>query len=392
MIQRTTSKDVSQSASSYPIVCSETLTIDIVIPSVRPRSELVTSLTTLRHPIDVAARFIIVVDRPGRDADAVRRAADRAENIVVIVNDFTRGASASRNRGIEAGTADYIVFLDDDVEPHEDLLVAYASAIRSDTKDHPGFVGSVTFPAPSTSFARGVFYSGVLTFFGLATQQRQMAWGVTANLCLRRRSLGRNRFSAQFPRRGGGEDIDLCLRVMKDSGGRAFLSVPGAMVRHPWWGDGHRGYRRFIRWAFGDSRLPALHPEARFINWPTMWETWLMLILFWSLVPSASSIVVVGVVCSVASEFVVDYAKLRRRGLVPSFLDAAESVLIRLSIDLGRILGNASRFRPSGFLEHFDFFYTGEHISYERRVAAIKTAIVLVTMVFATIQRFLVQA
>ena len=101
------------------------------------------------------------------------------------------------------------------------------------------------------------------------------------------------------------------------------------------------------------------------------------LLILWGFVPKATGIVAVGLIASVTSEFLVDFAKLKRRGVCLSFLDSVESVLIRLSIDLGRVLCNISRLRPRGLMEHFDFFCTGQHIGYERRVAAIKTAIVI---------------
>jgi GT2 family glycosyltransferase len=366
---------------------SEKLTIDVVVPSFRPRVAFLDLLTSLKQPFGVEIFFYIIVDRPGTDVFKLRQTSNGIKNMVVLVNDKNVGTSESRNRGIEAGRGEYILFLDDDVKPHEDLLVEYANAIRADTRNHPGFVGVVNFPLPCNSFTRGVFHSGVLTFFGFAAQNRNMPWGVTANLCLRRKSLGTNRFSRQFPRGGGGEDIDLCLRMKQSSGGKEFLSVPRAQVDHPWWEGGTRSYTRFVRWAYGDSRLPALHPQHRFTNWPTMWETWIVLLLLLGFAPKAIGIVTVGLIASVTSEFLVDFAKLKRRGECLSLLDSVESVLIRLSIDLGRVLCNLSRTRPRGLLEHFDFFCTSQHIGYERRVAAIKTAIVIGAVMVAAIFR-----
>jgi GT2 family glycosyltransferase len=356
---------------------AETLTIDIVVPSYRLRSEFLHAVASLRQPPGVNLSVFIVVDCPGADLHEVRRAADGVKNIVILVNNVNVGASESRNRGINAGTGDYILFLDDDVEPWEDLVAEYVSAIRSDEGNHAGFVGVVRFPPACNGFTRGVIQSGVLTFFGLAAQKGRMPWGVTANLCLRRRALGTTRFSNRFPLGGGGEDIDLCLRVRENDGGREFLSVPRAIASHLWWGSGERCYGRFVRWAYGDSTLPGRHPQYRFTNWPTMWETWIVLGILWAALPKTTVIVGVGVIASVVSEFLVDYARRRRRQGYAAFLDSAEAVLIRLCLDLGRVLSSVSRFRPRGFLEHFDFFCTGQHIRSERRVAAVKTAIVI---------------
>lgn len=356
---------------------TKTLNIDIVVPSCRPRPEFLRSVASLRQPSGVNLSVFIVVDCPGRDIQELRRVAEGIKNIVILVNDVTVGAGASRNRGIDAGMGDYVLFLDDDVEPQKDLVAEYVSAIRSDEGNHAGFVGVVRFPPPLNGFTRGVIHSGVLTFFGLSTQKRHMPWGVTANLCLRRQSLGTSRFSNRFPLGGGGEDIDLCLRVRENDGGREFLSVPRAIAAHAWWDSGNRCYGRFVRWAYGDSRLPGRHPQHRFTNWPTMWETWMALGILWATLPTATMIVGAGVIASVVGEFLVEYYRRKRRQACITFVDSVEVVIIRLCLDLGRVLSSVSRLRPRGFLEHFDFFCTGQHVRSERRIAAVKSAIVI---------------
>src|SRR5258708_4960812 len=117
----------------------ETLTFDVVVPSSRPSVAVLGSLAALRQPAGLTARFIIVVDRPDADISDLLRAAKETPNVVIVVNDSIVGASASRNRGISAGSGEFVLFLDDDVQPDEDLLHAYADAIRLDTDKHPGF-------------------------------------------------------------------------------------------------------------------------------------------------------------------------------------------------------------------------------------------------------------
>ena len=362
---------------------AEALTIDIVVPSFRPTGALIQSLRSIRRPPGVQLSITVVVDCPGADISQLHRAAKAMEGILVLVNESNVGASESRNRGMGVGRGSHVLFLDDDVEPRENLVVEYAAAIQSDKERHAGFVGVVNFPPPHNGFTRGLVQSGVLTFFGLATRRTNMPWGVTANLCIRRDLLATNRFSNLFPFGGGGEDIDLCLRVRESDGGRAFLAVPNAVADHPWWGSGSRCYGRFVRWAYGDSRLAARHPQYRFVNWPTMWETWLALWLLWSVVPTR--VVCAGVIASLVSEFIVELVRARRQRPRVAFADSAESVVVRLCIDLGRVLSSVSRLRPLGFLEHFDFFCTGEHVRSERRVAGVKTAIVIAIVIVAAV-------
>ena len=51
--------------------------------------------------------------------------------------------------------------------------------------------------------------------------------------------------------------------------------MPYAAVRHGWWGDGRRSYTRFARWAWGDSRMPSMHPAWRYYCLPNLSETML---------------------------------------------------------------------------------------------------------------------
>ena len=155
------------------------------------------------------------------------------------------------------------------------------------------------------------------------------------------------------------------------------MTVPDAVVSHGWWREGKRSYGRFYRWAFGDGRLPVLHPEHRYYNFPTGPEFFLFAScclagfmasgrVHWT----TAAIYVLG---AALVEFVVDFAKLRLRGQsVPPGV-AMESTLVRLSNDLGRLCGNISRWHPQALLERFDYFCTTESIRYERWVAGSKT-------------------
>ena len=117
-----------------------TLRIDIVVPSYRPSATLLRKVASLRRPVGVDVAIFIVVDRPGTDIQPLLRVASEFKNIMVLTNDATVGASESRNIGINAGSGEYVLLLDDDVEPHEDLLCAYVSKIKSHKENSPAFV------------------------------------------------------------------------------------------------------------------------------------------------------------------------------------------------------------------------------------------------------------
>lgn len=347
-------------------------TFDVVIPTTRLAPERLAQLLRVHVSVPQArVAYYIVVDRPGADLRALEALVRDRADVTLLQNETWLGAHGTRNRGIDAGMSELVLFLDDDVVPSPELLAAYVDAIAA-APTSPGYVGVTRFPAAHDPFTRGIVASDILTFFDLAERQPHMPWGVTANLCLRRSALGDVRFSKDFPKAGGGEDIDLCLRIAGE-GGLVFVSVPEAWVEHPWWEDGRGSYRRFFRWAFGDSRLPALHPKHRYWNAPTLPEALLLFAVAWLLGPPISlSAGAVMAAAIVGTEFVVEYGKLWRRGRRPQLCVALESAIIRLSNDLGRLAGNLSRGRPWALFERFDYFCDRVHVAGERRVALTK--------------------
>jgi GT2 family glycosyltransferase len=347
-------------------------TFDVVIPTTRLVPERLSQLLRVHESVPNAkVSYQIVVDRPGADLRLLEALVKDRSDVVLLQNETWLGAHETRNRGIDAGSSAFILFLDDDVIPSPRLLAAYAAAIVN-APDSSGYVGVTRFPAAHDHFTRGVVASDILTFFGLAGLRPWMPWGVTANLCLRRAALGDIRFSEVFPKAGGGEDIDLCLRLTRGQPA-SLVSVPGAWVEHPWWADGRGSYRRFFRWAFGDSRLPALHPRHRYWSAPTLPELLLLFIFAVLVVPPVSmpgALVALPAILGV--ELAADYGKLWRRRQRPGLRASLESTLVRLANDCGRLMGNLSRGRFWGLFERFDYFCDGVHIASERRVAIVK--------------------
>jgi hypothetical protein len=85
----------------------------------------------------------------------------------------------------------------------------------------------------------------------------------------------RDKFNTlDFPKTGGGEDIDFCIRVQQTVD-KPLLSAPKACVAHPWWSklfEAGPSPRRFFGWANGDSNLLDMYAEFRFMSWPAAWE------------------------------------------------------------------------------------------------------------------------
>ncbi len=350
------------------------ITVDIVIPSIRLDTERLLGALRMDVPSGVEARYYVVSDNPDlRPGEFVHDGSP----VRVIVNTDNLGAPLSRNVGLEAGTGRYVLFIDDDVAISPDMLAPYLDAIREDP-DAPGYVGPTMFPDPVNSFTRGIVASGMLTFFELPAGPRLVSWGTTSNLMVRRSAVGDVRFSAAFPKHGGGEDIDFCLRMAANAG-RWFRTVPGAAVRHPWWRGAGRSYTRFFRWAFGDSRLVRLHPRYAYPDVPDMVETLAFgsaiigCLALAGMVPPAMVGMWAGLVA--CSEFAVERVHVRSHHPGSSVGAALEAAMIRISSELGRFLGPLSRGDVSCIFRRFDYLCTGEWKPLEMRFTRAKFAL-----------------
>ncbi|KAL1659987.1 glycosyltransferase family 2 protein [Schizophyllum commune] len=246
------------------VVPQEKLSLDIVVPSYRVSIEALQAILSLRPSATCETSYIIIIDDP--NAEGTQELLDKYSHrpeVRIRVHSTNLGASAARNRGMAESTADWVAFLDDDITPEPNFLLEAEKCIRN----HPhaaGFVGHCKFPPADTIFKAAVHFAGVTYFWAIATQRdRDVPWGVTANLIARRADDG-VLYDLVFPKTGGGEDIDFCLQKTAHSlakGGEAFYAAPDAIVTHPWWHDGKRSYWRFYMWSVGDGALMRMYPQ-----------------------------------------------------------------------------------------------------------------------------------
>jgi glycosyltransferase involved in cell wall biosynthesis len=201
------------------------------------------------------------------------KSASRGQNNVrVRVNSVNSGASASRNRAISESSAEYILFLDDDVIPEVDLLFQYDRALsqcmEEDTNGNIlGLIGMVRFPRFPTMpiLQAGVLMSYLTFMFEIATNPvyQHPAWGVTANIMVKRRS--HLLFDTDYAKTGGGEDVDFCLELGRRVPEGRFHAAPHAVVEHPFWkGNFWHLAHHFFNWAIGDSALFLRFPHHTF--------------------------------------------------------------------------------------------------------------------------------
>lgn len=353
---------------------AEPVTVDVVIPSIRVDAVKMLDALGMDVPAGVDVRYYVISDNQDlRPGSFVHNGCP----VTVVVNRDNLGAPLSRNVGLDAGTGTYVLFIDDDVSMPADMLETYMDAARRDP-GAPGYIGPTMFPKPVNSFTRGIVASGMLTFFELPSCDRLMSWGTTSNLMVRRDAIGDIRFSKEFPKHGGGEDIDFCIRVAASSG-RMFRTVPAATARHPWWHGAGRSYVRFFRWAFGDSLMVRLHPQYAYYDVPDMVETLIIggttlaCLAIAGTVPSAMP--VIWACLALCSEFAIEQFQVRSHHPQSSVAAAVEAAAIRISSQLGRFVGPLSRRNFPYICKRFDYITTGEWMPLEKRFTGAKFAL-----------------
>ncbi len=222
---------------------------------------------------------LIVVDDGSTDATSD---VGRAHAAIVVRHATNLGLAAARHSGVAAATAPVVAFLDDDCEPEpqwaEQLLAGYEDGVIG--------VGGPILPAARNGFMLGylerhnplrpqesnlavsnrLIYRFKLYIRRQWTQadelSRREAYSlVGANMSFVRRALIEiGQFDERF--RLGGEDQDLCMRLMHLFPSSRLLFVPGARVVHH--------FKSSIRDTLRRSRAYGRGSATLYRKWPSV--------------------------------------------------------------------------------------------------------------------------
>jgi glycosyltransferase involved in cell wall biosynthesis len=261
--------------------------LDIVVPSYRVNNkDFLRRIVLLRATVDVYVKFWIVIDNPRHDhIESVTKMANELNEqqlqvegnyfINVIHYGANRGASYARNTGFNYTTADWVLFLDDDVIPDENILDAYIGAI----KRYPYakvFVGMTELPESCNLWTEMLCTCNIGYFYAIAKRMVHPSWGVTANLMVRgSRHNSTIQFKDIYPKTGGGEDIDFVYQFKdwyRTIGRRVTVGIPEAKVQHPWWNSNKTCYKQITGWAWGDSLCITEWRNKTFMAFPNWIE------------------------------------------------------------------------------------------------------------------------
>ncbi|CAJ1940641.1 unnamed protein product [Cylindrotheca closterium] len=261
--------------------------LDVVVPSYRTNNnEFLKRILLLRATVMLYVRFWIVVDNPlpehiesvknlanGINETSLKKDCNYFVNVIHYAEN--RGASYARNMGYNFTTADWVLFLDDDVIPEPNILDAYAGAIKR-YPEGKVFVGLTNLPEACNLWTQMLCTCNVGYFYGIAKETVRPSWGVTANLMVRGARCNHTiQFKQIFPKTGGGEDIDFVYQYKKwhhDWKTPITVGVPEAVVSHPWWNSGQTCYSQIMGWAWGDSICITEWPEKTFLVFPNWIE------------------------------------------------------------------------------------------------------------------------
>lgn len=334
--------------------------IDIIIPSFRAQKEYILPILNLLQPTNILVKFYLVIDNPELHVDEEILSKIDDDTFHLVINPKNLGASATRNKGIESGAGNWILFLDDDIKVDPNLLKVYANAIEQN-QDEIGFIGLVTLPPVETPFTRAILASGSAGIFNIAETSSHFAWGATANMIINRQALGEVRFSNAYPKSGGGEDVDFFLRMRKANHYKDFKTLKEAQVWHPWWDNGNPNYKRAFRYGEGTGYLIKLNPEYTRYDYPSTPETFLfslvLLIVSIVLSPSFAIKMLLFIPGIVIIDIIASYINARRKENI-TLQVLAYMIIMKFSYDLGVLTTNLSKGYLNDLLKRFN--YNGE--------------------------------
>jgi GT2 family glycosyltransferase len=251
------------------------ISIDVVIPSYRLDEKYILPLLHLQKPANADVKYYLVADNPAiTPAPAIRSLVDN-EHVFLQINPQNLGSGLTRNNGLEMGSGDWVLFLDDDVVAKPRLLEVYTEAIMQ-YPEEIGFIGLVNLPPPRTAYTRALQVSGALDIFSIAAEKPSFAWGATANMMIRRTAIGDVRFTGEIPRTGGGEEVDFFMKIRAQNGYRNYKTLPEAAVEHPWWNNERPNLRKQFLYGKGNSYLPDLNPQHAYYDFFNTPETLLI--------------------------------------------------------------------------------------------------------------------
>jgi GT2 family glycosyltransferase len=202
------------------------LTAAIIVPTRGRAGYLARALASLcTQARDAGVDVLVVDDGP----DAQTRAAAERFGARYVAHDRPRGLNAARNTGLAATDADWLFFVDDDVEVREGWLAALLAAARGADEDVAVLAGAIHARIDNPRYRQCGREGAPITFL---TEDRGVGWGANLGVC---RSWVQRMGEFDAARELYGDEQEWQDRV-RAAGGR-IVWVPGAALDHVRTGD-----------------------------------------------------------------------------------------------------------------------------------------------------------
>jgi hypothetical protein len=256
-------------------------------------------------------------------------------------------------------------------------------------------VGLTSLPSPTTLIEHALIASQMTFFYNVSLRMKNPPWGVTANLCVRGRASHGVWFSTIYPRTGGGEDVDYCMRI-KDlhpyhQRHEVVAAVPEARVQHPFWPN---ITRQVIGWALGDVKCLGALPLKSFYSPPNWIEFLLLLALFHILTSSGHGLAFVAVaieVCiiEITLTAIVAYPNTPECGsLLGKLSIATTAAYLPMVQDIARLTSKLSRMQFSHICRQFDWMDgQRDHVVATRFAQLVKGAFFLMCAILTSFHK-----
>lgn len=202
-----------------------TVLVDVCVCTFR-RPSLAATLASLKAQTLPADRFRIIVADNDHDpsARALVEATLEGRGGFRYLHAPARNISVARNACLDAATADYIAWIDDDEVADADWLEQLIAALEAHSCDAVFGPVQAVYPDDAPAWAA----TADLHSTRPVTTRNGVDTGYTSNALVKRAVIGERRFDPALGR-SGGEDTDFFTRLYV-SGGR-FAAAPDAVVR-----------------------------------------------------------------------------------------------------------------------------------------------------------------
>ncbi len=179
-------------------------------------------------------------------------------NFTLLNQDINRGSSFGRNLGLEYSKGKIVIFLDSDVIIDYDFLKNHV-VHHLKHKDAIGIAGLTLFKGKKNFFFKEFENSYFTIPFKRPYFSKETDWAPTSNISFKREKLYGFQFCEVFPKGGGGEDIDFCLKVCK---GEKILLFKDLKVFHKTYSN-VSVLKRLFRWGYADGIIEQIYPNKR---------------------------------------------------------------------------------------------------------------------------------